>query len=330
MKFRIYLRKLMKWVLGLFFIVILTAVTKLFVFDSYYVPTSSMEKLIVPGDYLLINKMQYGSRWPESPMEIPWFNLLALNNNLSAWFKETRWAYRRWPKGGDVSRNDVVVFNAPWKTTMTFVKRCKGLPGEIVEIRSDRTFINGTEIVEPGSVAYVYKSLRMLDQNMVGRGIPHAVLFQGISRYEYWYTLHPSEAEQVVDKLKNGVLQVNEYMEGESNSFGPVMIPKKGATIDLRKYRHHMDLYKKAIEGFEGGSISMSGDTIVINGKPDSLFVFKSNYYFMMGDNRHFSTDSRVWGFVPEQNLIGRASFVWLSKSPSKEINLRRTFQTIE
>lgn len=326
-----YAIKSIKWMLAIVFVISFATSVKLFIADSYMVPTGSMDSSILPGDYIIANKLTYGPRWPQSPMQISWFNLLALNDRLFTWFRDTKWPYRRWPEGNNVNRNDVIVFEGPFKKKMMLVKRCKALPGDRLVLKEDRLYINEQQDVEPATVSYQYNS--HLPDSIVERFTDFREqnhLFS-LDNKQRKYRLHPEASKKISLALGDSSLSLNPYDKREDNNFGPVLVPRKGMTINLYDYIHEIEPYRRALITFEGASFTVSGDSIIINGQFDSLFTFQNNYYFMMGDNRHGSLDSRRWGFVPEQNIIGKATAVWFSKDKTNnEIRWDRIFDKIE
>lgn len=304
---------------------------QLFLVDSYLVPTGSMESIIVPGDYIFVNKLSYGPKWPQSPLQISWFNLLALNENFFPWFRDTKWPIKRWPEGGAISRNDVVVFEMPRENRTILVKRCKGLPGELIELKEDQLYINNQPVGEPETVTYTYNST--LTDTLINSltDFEHKIqrIFYGNGRRNY--KLNHEYVQKIKKKFGKNSVRVNPYYGRSNNHYGKVLLPYKGASINLYDYIHEIRPYKRAIEEFEGVSFKMSGDSIMINGKLSSIFTFTNNYYFMLGDNRHGSQDSRVWGFVPEQNIIGKATRVWYSNDKKmSKIRWNRIFMKIE
>ena len=328
-----FFMKAIKWFFVVIFIIGFAISIKTFLAEAYAIPSESMESSILSGDYLIVNKIVYGPKWPQSPMEISFFNLLALNSQLRPWFQNTKWPYKRWPNGNIISRDDIVVFEGPWKNKKNLIKRCKGLPGELIELRKDRLLVNGKPIKEPETIKYIYISSKTANNiyGVTGLQLRQDLVSSNFFEPRNEYKLLPTTAEKINRKFETKVLEVSSYESRKDNNYGPVLIPRKGATINLYKYIHEIKPYKQAIKKFEGALIEISGSNILINGQPDSLFTFKNDYYFMMGDNRHSSLDSRVWGFIPKRHIIGKASLIWFSKDKlNGKVRWNRTFKKIK
>ncbi|MEQ8925284.1 MAG: signal peptidase I [Fulvivirga sp.] len=259
------------------FVTIIAIATKLFILEVYVVPSRSMEPEIRTGEYILVSKLIYGPKWPESPLEIPLFNLLALSNDFFLWFNNTSWRYKRWPVGRKVARDDVFVFHGPWKSKMILVKRCKGLPGEILELSNGYLVINNQLIVEKNAVSCKYYS--------------------------------KITAERTIQSYNEDVIKIYQTSPGNRSidDYGPVEIPSSGATINIKQYSSDiMKHYFRIIKSFENPSFQ---DSLFMKNLDDSTFTFMNNYYFVMGDNRDNSLDSRKWGMIPEQSIIGKVLF---------------------
>ena len=115
------------------------------------------------------------------------------------------------------------------------------------------------------------------------------------------------------------------------DNFGPLWIPRKGSTVQLTK--ENLPLYERIIAVYEGNDLKVTGDKIFINGEEAQSYTFQQDYYFMMGDNRHNSLDSRYWGFVPEDHIVGKPALIWLSIDGNKKfpnnIRWRRFFKFV-
>jgi signal peptidase I len=319
---------LVKLVLLVAFIFLL----KLFVIEAFMTSSNSMNACLWEGDYLLVNKIVYGIRSPKGPSDIPWFNLFALNRRLNPWFRNTEWPYWRWPML-KVTRNDVVVFEPPWPSQVVLVKRCVALPGDSLEIDDDKLIINAKEVVEPNSIQYVYN---------VDRDLQDMSNISDLEISKYWhakndrainsYNLPKHIAREIAVRNQFATLKVATYLNSEESTFGPIKVPQKGTVINFSKLQKFDELYFNIINQFEKSFIERGSDGIIrIDGKVDSVYTFKKNYFFMMGDNRSQSEDSRIWGFVPEENILGKARMVLFFREPSsRSINWTRSFRLID
>jgi len=231
-----------------------------------------------------------------------------------------------------------------------YIKRCVAIPGDSLKIIDGQLFINGQPQKEIGIKQYRYdiitdgtafspKALQRLGISM--EDISRSQIAAG----HYQIPLTP----EMVENLRNfrfirEIRRVNagdrydgstfphdaRYRWNEDN-FGPLWVPKKGATIDLTI--DNLPLYQRIIRIYEGNDLQVKDSTIYINGQPADKYTFAMDYYWMMGDNRHNSLDSRFWGFVPEDHIVGKASMVWFSsdkdQSFPKNIRWRRLFKII-
>ncbi|MBT1689831.1 signal peptidase I [Dawidia soli] len=294
-----YTIKWRRWLFWGFLVVVLSVGIKLFVVDLRHVPTASMEQCILVGDYILVNKLSYGARMPRSPLEIPWFNLFALDKHVFPWFRDTHWGYNRLSHAS-VSRDDIMVFEGPWDDETVLVKRCRALPGDIVEVSADQLFINGAPAQDPETIRYQY-----------GYYYPGC---DTAADQAYPYSLHPDTARLLRRRGGERHLRLSPYLQNESNDVKAMQVPSRDLSINLHRYKRALPYYINIINRYEGASVEVVNDTILINGVADSVFTFKYDYYFLLGDNRRYSEDSRKWGFVPEQNVIGKAARVLFSK----------------
>jgi len=263
---------------------------RIFVFGSYKIPTDSMEPAILPGDYVLVNKLAYGAR------------LFDLFDAVEG----KRVKIRRVPGLAKVQRNDVIVFHIPhpgsWdKIEMDmskyFIKRCIGIPGDTLRIVNGIYTVNSDTSKRLGNYA---------EQFTVG-GKTKELFPEGVYHTFPW------------DSLLNWNIK----------DFGPLYIPRKGDSIILD--RTNTLLYKKIIEWEKGYSLSLENHILRDNGYPLESYTFSHNYYFMGGDKVENSQDSRYWGLLPDDLIVGKAWLVWKSVNPySNTFRWNRFIKSIE
>lgn len=229
-----------------------------------------------------------------------------------------------------------------------YVKRCVALPGDTFEIRHNQLFINGQLFREPDGVQHNYNILTdgtTLNKNFFERlDISDPERYSGMTGPYYSLPLTQAMVEKVkqmpfiekleiseepVDTTRHQVFPYSKYFQWSRDNYGPVVIPQKGKTVKLSP--QNILLYERIIRNYEGNKLEIRNNQIYINDKPTDNYTFKMDYYFMMGDNRHNSADSRYWGFVPEDHIVGKPILVWLSldqnKSFPKNIRWNRFFK---
>ncbi len=366
-----------EWVDAIIFAVIAATIIRTFLLEAYTIPTSSMEKSLLVGDYLFVSKISYGPRLPMTPLSFPFVHhTLPLTKDKNSYVDWVRFPYFRFPGFGSIERNDAVVFNYPSGDTLSlkfqsnvsyydlvrrygrkrvmndkinfgeittrpvdkrenYIKRCIGLPGDTLQIVNQQVYINGVPNKNPGQKQYSYRiktNGTQISENTLERlGVTDDQKIFSPSEYELILT------EENAEKIKNysfvkGVKKVI-YPIGEwkpevfphdslykwnVDNFGPLYIPKAGDTLHLNT--KNIALYKRLIHAYEGNDVKIKKDRIFINGEQTDHYVVEINYYWMMGDNRHNSMDSRFWGFVPENHIVGKAVFIWLSLDPDKSL----------
>ncbi len=354
-----------EWFDAIVFAVIAATIIRVFFIEAYTIPSGSMEKSLLIGDYLFVSKVNYGARIPMTPIAFPFAHHTMPITGTKAYWDGLQWKYRRLPGLSDIKRNDVVVFNLPigdtvalenqepsyynlvrelgWKTvnsqyTITsrpvdkrenIIKRCIGISGDIVSMKDGIVSVNGK--IEPlkntGQMPYKIQ-LKIPDVNFdVFKDLGFTVNeMHQIDANTYVANATPKMIDELksLDFIKSVSLAVKPETVDDSDlfpldpnrkwnvdNFGPVKIPSRGWTVQLDS--NTMPLYYRAIRTYEGNKVEKKGDAWYINDKPATTYTFKMNYYWMMGDNRHNSTDSRYWGFVPEDHIVGKALFIWMS-----------------
>lgn len=383
---------------SILFAIVAATIVHNYIMQPYIIPTGSLEKSLLIGDFLFVSKFHYGARAPMTAVSVPMVHDTIPVLKTKSYLKKPQLPYFRFPALQKIKRNDIVVFSWPADTVRQFfvrekrvdkpidkksnyVKRCVGIPGDTLEIINGFIHTNGIKNVLPerAEVQYsfdayakkgvssrkllaegfedfnrTYKienitesSYQQLIPYIVGRkgntvenfsvitesrGLPtNLIRSLGLRVSETLeankqLTLTLKEAAVLkkiswIDSLKqriNSVKVPNESFfpnkipyDWNEDNFGPLLIPQKGTTVDLTQ--KNLPLYKKIIQEYEGNEFEVTPTEIKINGKISSQYTFKKDYYWMMGDNRHKSEDSRFWGFVPDDHIVGKPVFIWFS-----------------
>jgi signal peptidase I len=324
-------------------------------FEAFTIPSASMEKSMLTGDYILVNKMSYGPRFPMTPLSLPFAHQrLPFTENTNSYLTWLQLPYWRLFSSPDPERGDVVVFNYPMEEEHPidqrtyYIKRCMGLPGDTLEVRGGQVYVNGLYSDVPGRLQFNYKIIADTDSidsdTLKQLGIREGGKMR--NKGEYWFTLNPENVELIkgVKNVKsvNALLEkkgtYSDYMFPENEHFlwnvdyfGPLYIPRKGDSVSISK--DSLPLYERIISVYEGNTLRVSNDSIFINEVYSRSYTFKMDYYFMMGDNRHNSADSRFWGFVPEDHIVGKTVMILMSIDKSEngsELRSDRWFKAVE
>jgi len=354
--------------------------------EAYTIPTSSMEKSLLVGDYLFVSKMAYGPKSPQTPIAFPFVHhTLPLTTMTKSYVEWLKLPYHRYPGFENIKNNDVVVFNYPsgdtvvlerqnedyyqivrskeeelqgrygakykagmgraaiWKLyhvtarpvdkRENYIKRCVAIPGDEIKIIDRQLYINGEMADNPENMQFMYDvytngtsfNKKAFDKLEITEGYKlsnsHYVLPLSIEKkklVERYSNVKKIEAKiQPKGEIYSPIFPHDpDHFNWNQDNFGPLTIPKAGVTIDINM--ENIALYKKLISKYENNDFAIKENTIYINGEAATEYTFKQDYYWMMGDNRHNSADSRYWGFVPEDHIVGKAIFVWLSLDPNK------------
>tara|TARA_B100001057_G_scaffold54719_1_gene48638 strand:+ start:7885 stop:9483 length:1599 start_codon:yes stop_codon:yes gene_type:complete len=372
---------------SILFAIVVASTVHIYFMQPFVIPSSSLEKSLLVGDFLIVSKMHYGARVPMTTLSLPMVHdtipfvkkkSYLFNDrkeeNKNSWLNKFQLPYLRIPGWDKIERNEIVVFNQPADTLLdmndftpnrnyykpidkktNLVKRCVGLPGDSLEIRNGFVFTNGKKNILPSRAKLQFsyegtiKEGKKFSRNIDNRLKTYYDITDGIQKSDFVFRLSASTAENAklfknhpsVESIqrmpipkeyqdKNMFPQDAEFPWNMAH-FGPVYIPKKGTTIKLTTT--NMPLYKRVIQEYEGNSIYAKGKKVYVNGIEVKQYTFKQNYYWMMGDNRYNSIDARRWGFVPENHIVGKPVFIWMSwNSYGKgfnKIRWERVFTTV-
>jgi signal peptidase I len=353
----------------LFAIVVATFVHTYFI-QPFTIPTSSLEKTLLVGDFLFVSKVNYGARTPMTTVALPMVHDTIPLTKKKSYLTWPELPYFRLPGFQKVERNDIVVFNWPIDTVYKFrdqsglrvdkpidkksnyVKRCVGVPGDQFEIKDGIVFVNGKELILPERARPQFSYKVALDGKtpidfeylLQDMDITDGAGFMDVEKRDTLFiaALTAANAERL--QQIPGITGVQKIISKEvepgifphinkwnRDNFGPIYIPQQGKTVALNL--ETLPFYKAIITDYEKNDLKVTGSEIRINGKIATSYTFQQNYYWMMGDNRHNSEDSRYWGYVPENHIVGKPTFIWMSYDSNakglKKIRWERLFTTV-
>ena len=413
-------RFVMSWVDALVFALVAVYFINLFVFQNYVIPSSSLEKSLLTGDYLFVSKVSYGPRIPQTPLTMPLTQHTLPIINTKSYIEFPHWDYRRVKGLGNVKLNDIVVFNYPAGDTIctelpyqteyysmvygfgqqifeqnnggpidlntlnkqqqhdyfeqvyalgrqyvasnpvefgsidsrptdrreNYVKRCVGLPGQTLQIKNRIVYLDGKPNKEPDNVQYTYyiklkqhipdDLMKELDISMEDLG---SLNQRGCMPLTKATAKALAARKDIVESIRintdatvGDLYPLNAVTNWTRDNYGPIWIPAKGKTINLDM--NNIAVYERPIRVYENNELEIKNNQIYINGRLAKSYTFKMDYYWMMGDNRHNSADSRYWGFVPEDHIVGKPIFIWWSSDPDRKglggIRWNRLFNMVD
>ncbi|MCC7302430.1 MAG: hypothetical protein IT233_07305 [Bacteroidia bacterium] len=403
-----------EWADAIAFAVLAATIIRTFLLEAFTIPTPSLEKSLMVGDFLFVSKVTYGPKLPNTPLALPFMHHTVPLLGIKSYSEWLSLPYYRLPGMRNVERNDIVVFNYPdgdttlsymqdrsyynvvrqeaflmWKQsndtvkTMAdfmpaawvyvnnpsnlpstgenspfgeklarpvdkrenYVKRCVGLPGDKLEVRDRVLFINDQPAYQPPDMQYSYTiGLRgddwaeILDEmDITGytpwwKTIPGGEIVRDTTG-AYFFRIHATSEkfEMLKSHPSLSFIQADIQEKGQwdysifphspdypwnNDNFGPFVLPKKGTSVEINA--KNIVLYDRIIDVYEENDLKVENEKVYINNKEAGSYTFKMDHYWLMGDNRHNSADSRSWGVVPEDHVVGTPVFIWLSmKDPN-------------
>ena len=386
-----------EWVSSIIFAIILATIVHTYFIQPYIIPTGSLEKTLLVGDFLFVSKFHYGARVPQTAVSFPMVHDTIVGTGIRSYLNKPQIPYLRLPGFEKIKRNEIVTFSWPADTVRKFfvkekgvkkpidkksnyVKRCVAIPSDTLEIINGIIHINskrskmpyrakpiysfsafnssgvstsklaqlGIDIQRKFKVSEItqnkYNLIQPYIQGIIdnspnnfvvitsSKGIPYDIRSKGrillteITDYKIDLLLTEEEAEivtdsKLIDSLKRNFKTYKSYNTSyfpkdirynwNEDNFGPIIMPKKGVKVKLTST--NLPIYKKLIRDYEKNTLTVENSIIKINNQATNEYKFKQDYFWMMGDNRYRSEDSRVWGFVPEDHIVGKPVFIWMS-----------------
>ncbi|UMB61632.1 signal peptidase I [Lutibacter sp. A80] len=356
-----------EWVSSIVFAIIAATLVHTYIMQPYTIPTSSLEKSLLVGDFLFVSKFHYGARTPMTTVAAPMVHDSLPFIGTKSYLQKPQLPYFRLPGFQDIKRNEIVVFSWPVDTVQRFfdtsnihvkkpidkksnyVKRAVGIPGDSLEIRQGYIYINGEKTILPdrAQTQYMHKVVTN-GQQLSATTLKRYNVTEGRNFGDY-YNLNLTD-ENAAKLRKNPIIKsVTKELTPAGNynsrvfphsplypwsddNYGPIYIPEAGKTVALNS--KSLPFYKRIIEVYENNNLTVNGDQIFINGKEATEYTFKQDYYWMMGDNRHNSEDARYWGYVPFDHVVGKPVFIWFSwdtngNGIAEKIRWERLFTTV-
>jgi signal peptidase I len=378
-----------EWVDAIVFAVVAATIIRTFLLEAYTIPTSSMEKSLLVGDFLFVSKMAYGPKVPNTPIAFPFVHHSMPVTGGKSYVEWMKLPYYRFPGFGQVKLYDAVVFNYPSGDTVVlerqnedyyqivrdaesnfkqqygdrykpgmgrswvwskynvtarppdkrenYIKRCMAMPGDTLQIVDKVVFINGEKAFLPDKMQHNYmvtatgQGFNQHELNKImddlgineGRAItPNRILLPLTNDMVERLRKNPRIQSVEMEVRQKGFAYSPIFPHDPDNfqwnedNFGPLVIPKAGVTVDISP--KNIALYRKLIDVYDNNKLEERDGIIYINGEAATTYTFRQDYYWLMGDNRDNSADSRFWGFVPHDHVVGKAVFVWLSLEKSK------------
>ncbi len=314
--------RLKTWLRVVFIALVAALILRVFAFEAYRIPSASMEDTLLVGDFLFVSKLHYGARTP-----------ITLGIPFAGWYlKDFELPAVRLPGFVSVERGEVVVFNyppdyAPIDRKTPYIKRVVGLPGDTLRIRDKMVVVNGEELPRPLNLRQFWKARAVIGGAMprldtlatlgfsgrMDRLGPGEWLFEGTAAQAFTFAaLDGVESVEPFVRLQGDRSATFPSGVGYSlDDYGPIVVPRSGLTVSLEDLT--WPLYREVITRHEGLTAQRVAGGYEIAGELTNQYTFQQDYFFVLGDNRDDSADSRSWGFVPASHLVGKAVLVYFS-----------------
>ena len=410
-----------EWVSSITFAIIAATLVHTYFMQPFTIPSSSLEKSLLVGDYLFVSKFHYGARIPSTVIAAPMVHDSLPFTSSASYLNKPQLPYLRVPGFQKIKNNDIVCFNWPADSLKTmwgdnsgeftykpvdkktnYVKRCVAIAGDTLEIRDGFVFINGRKNSLPDRAKLQFKHtvysskgistekvLRYIGKEFeskfivdyksneefaeMGKHLSARKALDGnkfrVNTYDYKSVLavakkynstiseiktnkrivnltldiakwlrKDSEVDsvvQIIHDVDTAIFPQIDSNEWSQDNMGPIYVPKKVVTININT--ENLPYYQQIIELYEYNNLVTNNGIIYINGKKADTYTFQQDYYWLMGDNRHNSLDSRYWGFVPFDHVLGKPVMVWFSweadastfMAKLKSIRWSRMFTTV-
>ncbi|HEY0651732.1 MAG TPA: signal peptidase I [Chryseosolibacter sp.] len=366
--------KAREWWDAILFAVIAATLIRWLIMEAYTIPTPSMENSLLVGDFLFVSKFHYGTRTTTTPLQVPLTHQKIWFTEIPSYLDWIKLPQYRLPGISHVKREDVVVFNVPPRELneykdypvdlkTNYIKRCVAIPGDTLRIVDRQVTINGKPSPNPPLMqfSYIVIANNEINERVLNKYKIYEDDYQIVGRpgdgviYQMYITQELADELKKLNFIREVKIATYNGQDGfgtrteknvESNIFpdarafpwngdffGPLVIPAEGMKIQINEQT--LATYGSTIQLYDHNEdVKIENGKLFVDGKEVTEYTFKQNYYFMMGDNRHNSLDSRYWGFVPEDHIVGKAFFIWLSIDSNADffnkIRWNRFFKLIE